>query len=199
MQANTQIHTERRILLAVYATEAAARRALERLLERDFPLDRVSILGRRHAAGDDPIGVLHASTAERVRDWAGMGAFWGGLAGLLGSAAGAVVLPGLGGIVALGPIAEALLGAAAGAGIGTGIMAGGAAMTELTQRIHRMGIPSDRLTQIQRSLQAGHYLLLLITDNDEADAWRRELAWSRADPLWDFPYAGIIDRLTETQ
>jgi hypothetical protein len=107
------------------------------------------------------------------------------------------VLPGLGAVVAMGPIAQALVGAGAGAGIGGGVMAGGAAVTELAQAAHRMGIPDDRLDELEQKLQEGLYLVMLIVDNSEAEDSAAMLEKGGAEPLWDYPYVGITEAVTE--
>ncbi len=197
MTENSELHTHRQIILGFFTNEQDAEHALNALIEQDFPLDRISILGKAGGSGDDPLGVYYPTVGERMKGWGRMGALWGGLFGLLGGAAGMFVLPGLGTMVAVGPIAEALVGAAAGAGIGGGVLAGGAALSELTQAIHRMGIPQDRLEELQRHLEQGRYLLLLIVDRGETDDWLASLKEAGADPVWHFPYAGITDAVAE--
>jgi hypothetical protein len=193
MTEHSELQTNRQIIIGFFAGERQAEHALNVLVERDFPLDRVSILGKAGASGDDPLGVYYPTVGDRMKGWGRMGALWGGLFGLLGGAAGMFVLPGLGAVVAIGPIAEALVGAAAGAGLGGGVLAGGAALSELTHAIHRMGIPQDRLEEVQRHLEQGRYLLLLIVDQDATDDWLESLRRAGADPVWRFPYAGLTD------
>jgi hypothetical protein len=197
MNDSTDIDTERRVVLGMLSDEDKAQQVMDALVERDFPLDRVSVLGQAGASGDDPLGVYYPSVGERMKGWGKMGAFWGGLFGLLGGAMGMFVLPGVGAVVAVGPVTQTLVGAAAGAGVGGGLMAGGAALAGLTQAVHRMGIPEERLEDIERNLQRGHYLVLLIVDADEAPANRRVLEGAGAETVWTYPYAGLTDALAQ--
>ena len=187
------LHTGRQIVLAVFSRDKSAQRALEMLIEQDFSLDRVSILGKASTSGDDPIGVYYQTAGDRMRAWGGMGAFWGGLFGLFAGAAGMFLLPGLGMVVAMGPVAEALVGAAVGAGIGGGVMAGGAAMTQISQAVHQLGVPEDKLDDVHRLVQEGNCVLMLIVDQEEVEPWSEPLRKAGADPLWRFPYAGLTD------
>jgi hypothetical protein len=193
MSDNEGQNPERRIVIGIFHDEESAQQAIDTLVERDFPLDRVSVLGKVNASGDDPLGVYYPTVGERMKGWGLMGAFWGGLFGLLGGAAGMFVLPGIGATVAVGPIAQALVGGAAGAGIGGGVMAGGAALTELAQAAHRMGIPEERLEELHDLIQQGRFLVMLIVHRSEAEASGSLLENSGADPLWTYPYVGYSD------
>ena len=188
---------DRRLILAFYSSQEKAEQALNRLVDRDFPLDRISVLGKASSSGDDPLGVYYGTPAERMRAWGGMGAFWGGLWGLLTGAAGMFLIPGLGPVMAAGPVVEALVSGAAGAGLGGGLMAGGAAASQLTVAIHRMGVPDERLEEIQGMLGEGRHLVLLIVGDGETGRWRAALDQTHASPLWDFPYMGLRDSIED--
>lgn len=197
MNDKADAQPQRRVVLGIFNDEQAAQRALDTLVESDFPLDRVSILGQAGASGDDPLGIYYANAGERMKGWGSMGALWGGLFGLLSGAAGLFVLPGIGAVFAFGPIAEALVGGAAGAGVGGGAMVGGAALSGLTQAVHRMGVPEERLDQLHQRLQQGEYVVMLIVNREEADESAGLLEAAGAEPLWRFPYIGIADAVTE--
>jgi len=181
------LHTDRHLLLAFYDTDTQARNVLERLVEADYPLDQLSLLGKASSSGDDPLGVYYPSSRERVLGWGRLGAFWGAVLGMISGAAGMFVLPGLGAMMLIGPIAEALAGAA----IGGGLMAGGAALSEVAVTIHRMGVPEDALESIEQRLRDGQYLLLLIAHTSELERWQRLLRNTGADEQWTFPYYGL--------
>jgi uncharacterized membrane protein len=183
---------ERIILVAVYDNEAAARHVVEQLIDRGFPMDRLSILGRVNESGDDVLGIYHAGPGERMKVWAKQGAFWGALWGLLAGAAGMFILPPLGPVLAAGPIAEALVGALEGAAIGGAAMTGAAAVTQLATALHRVGIPEDRLEHLHQVIEEGHYIVLLHETAEQRDRWRPLLGWS-ATELMELPYTGIKD------
>lgn len=197
MTKKETIETGRQVVLAVFQNEAAAQSALDSLITRDFPLDRMSVLGRASASGDDPLGIYYPTAGERIRGWGKMGAFWGGLFGLLGGAAGMFMLPGVGLMVALGPLAEALVTTAAGAGIGGGVMMGGAALSHIAQAIHRMGVPEDRIEALQDHLREGHYLVMLIVGEGEAEPSVGVLERAGADQVETHPYVGLTDAISE--
>jgi hypothetical protein len=81
-----------------------------------------------------------------------MGAFWGAVwSMLLGSAF--FVIPGIGPVVAAGPVVAWMIGALEGAVVVGGIGALGAALFSL-------GIPKDSVIQYETSIKAGKFLLI---------------------------------------
>ncbi len=174
--------------MADYRDQDTAQRAVERLIEREFPMDSLSVLGRAAASGDDPLGVYYAGVGERVKAWGAHGALWGGLWGLLAGAAGTFVVPGVGAVLAAGPVVEAIAAGLAGATLTGGAMAGAAALSQVAVALHRMGVPPERLAALHAAIEQGRYLVLLRLHAGQAERWRRELAWSGADEVEDFPY-----------
>ncbi len=153
---------------AVFAHDKAAIRCVEQLIEHDFPMDQISLLRRASGMGDDPIGVAYDSPGERMKVWGRHGAFWGALWGLLAGAAGLFVLPGVGPVVAAGPIIEALVGAITGATLSGGVMAGAAALTQLAQVLRQAGLPHADIEALHQSIVDGNTLVLLHCSEDEA-------------------------------
>jgi hypothetical protein len=125
--------------MAFFPEESRAESALKALIEKDFPLDRVSMLGKASSSGDDPLGVYYDSVGERMKGWGEMGVFWGGLWGLFTGAAGMFLVPGIGPILAAWHAMEALVGAAAGAAVTGGVLAGAGAASQLTVAVRRKG------------------------------------------------------------
>ena len=185
--------TKMHVRAAFYADVTAAERVLTQLMQRDFPMDRVSLLGRASASGDDPLGIHYAGVGERMRGWGTLGALWGGIWGLLTGAAGLFLLPGIGPIVAAGPLVHALTGAAAGGAV----MAGAGAAAQLTVVIHRMGIPDARVDEMQQRIERGEALVMLILPQEKVEPWRPMLTAPDAQPLalWELPYTGIGEGL----
>jgi hypothetical protein len=175
------------LVVGVFRNREVAQAAVERLIEKDVPLDRVSILGQAGSGGDDILGISYSGVGGRMRAWGVHGAFWGGLWGLLAGAAGFFVIPGLGAIAAAGPIVEAITGAIAGAALTGGTMAGAAALSQLAVAIHRIGVPEEKLSHFHEAIEQGHYLVILRCHEPEAERWRRELAWAHADETDHFP------------
>jgi len=184
-------------LLGFYSQEDAAESALRQVMDADFPMDRVSILGKANASGDDPLGVYYANAGERMKGWGKLGAFWGGLWGGLTGAAGIFLVPGVGPLLAAGPLVQALAGAAGGAGVGGATMAGAAAASQLSVAIHRMGVPDEAIEEVQSLLDQGRVLLLMIVKESELSPWRERLEKTHAERLMTFPYTGYTDALRQ--
>ncbi|MCF7983495.1 MAG: hypothetical protein K9L70_03750 [Thiohalocapsa sp.] len=216
--------TSRVALVAFYANADAAHRRLDLLITNEAPMDRISVLGRADTSGDDPLGIYYPGVGERVRGWGGLGALWGGIFGLLGGAAGFFMLPGIGPMIAAGPLVGSLTGAAAGAGAGAGagglLMAGAGAGQQLAVAIHRLGIPESCIDDMQERLGRGETLVMMILDQDEAQRWRALMEEPSSSvarregedegqgggeaaevpqpvALWTLPFTGVIDAIRE--
>ena len=182
-----------KIVVATYEGADTARRVVERLNERDFPMDMVSVLGKAHASGDDALGIYYPGVGRRIKAWGAMGALWGGLWGLLAGAAGMFLIPGVGPVLAAGPVVEALVGAVAGAALTGGAMTGAAALSQLGVALHRMGVPKEKLDQLRDGIAEGRTVVLLRADAGEVDRWRAVLEWSAPVALDVFPFRRLTD------
>jgi hypothetical protein len=111
---------------------------------------------------------------DRIKTWGGMGAFWGGIWGLL-LAPAVFVLPGLGLVAMAGPIVAALVGALEGAVVVGGVSGLVAAMTQL-------GVPKDQVVKYETALKADKYVLLV--HGDSSDVVKASSFLSRAK-AWD--------------
>jgi hypothetical protein len=181
-------HHERLVLVVgVYASQARAQQLVEKLIHDNFPMDQISLLSRVGGAGDDMLGVTYHDTGERMKAWGKHGAFWGAVWGLLASASGMFVLPGLGPLLVAGPIVEALGAAIAGAAVAGGSMAGAAAVSQLASALHRIGIPEAELEQIETAIEAGQYVVILHCAPGESEKHARTLAWAGAEPIYQLP------------
>ncbi len=181
-------HHERLMLVVgVYTSQARAQRLVEKLIEDDYPMDRISLLSRAGGAGDDMLGITYHDTAERMKVWGKHGAFWGAVWGLLASASGMFVLPGLGPLLVAGPIVEAFSAALAGAAVAGGTMAGAAAVSHLASALHRIGIPEEELEQLETAIEDGQYVVILHSAPDEAEKLLHTLAWAGAESVHQLP------------
>ena len=194
---NEQHHAARdsgeRLLVALFDRHQEAERSVRLLVERDFPMDMLSVLGKGESGGDDPLGLYYSSVGDRMKGWGKMGAFWGGLWGLLTGAAGLFVFPGIGPVLAAGPVVEAIAAALAGAGLGGSAMAGAAAASQFTVAMHRSGVPEEKLEMLQDAIEQGHYLLMLRLDEEEAGKWQTLLAQNGASMVDVYVYHGLAD------
>jgi hypothetical protein len=140
-----------RTAVGYFTTRAAADRAYEELDRAGFDRDDLSVIGRgaegRKGLMDDDD---HVGPGE--------GAAVGGIAGLLLGAA-AMLIPGIGPIVAIGPITAALTGAVTG-GV-TGAVVGGVAGALI-----KAGVPEDEARFYEDRFRSGGYLVTARTDDE---------------------------------
>jgi len=88
-----------------------------------------------------------------MKYWGKNGAFWGGIWGLLfGSAI--FMIPGIGPLVAAGPVVAWIVAALEGAVVVGGLSALGAGL-------YSIGIPQNSILQYETSLKAGSFLLVV--------------------------------------
>lgn len=152
-------------IVGVYDTEQAAIHAIEQLKQRGIDNDDISILARDK--GD--VSAIQEETGTRAPEGAAAGAAGGGvLGGLTGLlvGVGALAIPGIGPLVAAGPIAAALTGAAVGAGAG-GLVGG----------LIGLGIPENEASLYNEYVQDGNILVLVESrverDHKVYDAFRK--------------------------
>ncbi|SCZ57111.1 hypothetical protein [Thiohalomonas denitrificans] len=177
-----------RVLIARFAEPDRASGAVEALIEHDYPMDMISMLGRPAAVGDDPLGIYYRTSGERMRGWGKLGAFWGGIWGLLAGAAGLFVVPGLGFIAAAGPVVDALAGAAAGAAGGGGAMAGAGAVSHLATAMRSAGVPEQELDRLHTAIENGEYVLMLRCRRAECERYRPVLEEACVDEVYEHPF-----------
>jgi hypothetical protein len=176
------------LLVGVFDSERQAEQLVERLIEDEFPADRISVLHKGGGMGDDMLGISFDTTGERVRTWTGQGALWGGLLGLLAGASGLFVLPGLGALLAAGPIVELIGGAVAGSLLGSGAMAGAAALSGLATALHHIGLPEDRLRELHQWIEEGKIVVILHLDpGGDLEQYLTQMKWAGADPVIELP------------
>src|SRR6202166_5406008 len=104
-------------VVAVYGTHTEADQAVKDLQRGGVDLHNLSIVGKGYHTDEHAVG--YYNTGDRMKYWGKIGAFWGGFWGLLfGSAF--FLIPGLGPILAAGPIVGWIVAGVGGAGgIGT--------------------------------------------------------------------------------
>jgi len=137
-------------VVAVYQTHAGAEEAVKELQRGGVDMHKLSIVGKGYNTDEQVVG--YYNTGDRMKYWGGMGAFWGGFWGLLfGSAF--FVIPGLGPILAAGPVVAWIVGALEGAVVVGGVSALGAGLFSL-------GIPKDSIVQYEAALKEDNFLLI---------------------------------------
>jgi hypothetical protein len=134
-------------VFGIYASVPAADAATDRFVNSGFPSSSLSALLPANL-GSRPIATEKASKApEGAATGAGSGAVLGGALGLL-AGIGALAIPGVGPLIAAGPIMAAL------AGVGVGGVVGG-----FTGALIGMGIPEYEAKRYEGRLQKGSILL----------------------------------------
>ena len=177
-----------RLVVGVFDDETLATRTVEGLLECDFAADRISLLHKASGPGDDMLGLAYSNSEERIKVWSKHGIIWGALWGLLAGASGMFIFPGVGALLAAGPIVEVLGGTIAGAAIGISTMAGAAVVTEFASALHKMGIPEKQLNIIHQAVEKGAFIVILHCDEEpQAERYAIQLRHAGADPVIVIP------------
>ncbi len=145
--------------VAIFNDHLGAEHAIKELQEAGFDIKKLSLVGKDYHSDEQVVG--YYNTGDRMRYWGKLGAFWGGLWGLLfGSAL--FFVPGIGPIVVGGPIVMWIVGALEGAVVVGGISAVGAAL-------YSIGIPKDSVLRYETSLKANKFLLVVHGTVDEVE------------------------------
>lgn len=148
------------IAVAVYESHTQAEEAVHKLAKAGFDMKTISILGKDYHSEENVVGYFNAG--DRARFFGKLGAFWGGLAGVLfGSAL--MFVPVVGHIVVLGPIAATIAGGLQGAVLGGGVSALVGALTAI-------GVPKDSVLRYETALKASKFLVIV---HGGGDAIRR--------------------------
>ncbi|MGG5252305.1 general stress protein [Neobacillus sp. SM06] len=139
-------------VVGVYDNGDAALAAIEDLIRQGYDRNDISVVSKNHDDVDEIIRETDTKTEEGLATGAAAGGIIGGLAGFLAGAS-ALAIPGIGPLIAAGPLVGALSGAALGAG--TGGLAGA---------LVGMGIPELEAEQYEREVKSGKILVLLNSD-----------------------------------
>src|SRR5580692_1301004 len=92
---------ENNAVVAIYKSHTEAEAAVKELQKSGFDMKKLSIVGRDYHMDEQVVG--YYNTGDRMKHWGKMGAFWGGIWGLLfGSAF--FLIPGVGPLVVAGPL-----------------------------------------------------------------------------------------------
>ena len=133
----------------VYKSEQEAIAAVEDLKAQGYATRDISIIGRDSREVDMVTEETGTEVVDGITTGALTGGALGGLTGLL-AGAGALAIPGIGPIVAAGPIAAVLTGAITGAGVGG-----------LTGALVGIGIPKEEAEHYGNSVKEGKILVLV--------------------------------------
>lgn len=178
-------------VVGLYESSDRARRAIEDLVDAGFRREDISLTARSEEHGHlEGVGGHETEAGSGAATGAGIGAGVGGIGGLL-VGLGLLTIPGLGPIVAAGPLAATL------AGIGVGAAAGG-----LVGGLVGLGIPEEDADRYAEGVSRGGYLV--IVNAPDAEAERAADILDRYDPLdidersTSRSEAGLVSDRTET-
>jgi uncharacterized membrane protein len=142
--------SEMNSVVAIYGTHSQAEEAVKGLQKAGFDMKKMSIVGKDYHTDEQVVG--YYNTGDRMKYWGKMGAFWGGLWGMLFGAA-FFVIPGLGPILVAGPLVAWIVGALEGAVVVGGLSALGAGL-------YSIGIPKDSVVKYETALKSDKFILL---------------------------------------
>jgi len=150
--------TTNRTVTAMYSTFAQAQEVVDDLLSMGFQRESISVVANNVSGQYASLLTAEAQVEAAEEDvtmgeGAAFGAVVGGLIGL-----GALAIPGIGPVIAAGPLAAALVGAGVGAVTG-GLIAG----------LVEMGIPEDEAGYYAEAVRRGGTLVVVNTTDDWVD------------------------------
>jgi hypothetical protein len=153
-------------VVAVYDSHTDAEQAVAKLSASSFDIKKISIIGKDYHTEENVVGYYTAG--DRMKSWGGMGAFWGGIWGLL-FGAGFFLMPGIGPVLVAGPFLAALVGALESAAVVGGLSALAAGLVSL-------GIPKESAVKYEADIKADKFVMVVHGTAEELDRARAILA-----------------------
>lgn len=141
----------------IFNTHEEAEDAIHALSRSGFDVKKLSLVGKGYHTEEHPLGFY--TVGDRIKSWGGVGAFWGGIWGLL-LAPAVFFVPGLGLLAMAGPVVSALVGALEGVVVVGGLSALGAALTQI-------GVPKDQAIKYETALKVDKYVLMVHGNAEE--------------------------------
>ncbi|MBD7908893.1 general stress protein [Sporosarcina gallistercoris] len=137
-------------VIGIYENEQQVVEVVDRLKEQSYTTDEISVI----AKNTKKLPEITQEVKPSTKDGAIAGALTGGTIGIAGVIAGisAVVVPGLGALLAAGPIISTIGGAVVGARTGAG---------GLKHALMEIGLPDDEAERYSEGVQEGKILVFL--------------------------------------
>jgi hypothetical protein len=156
-------------VVAVYGTHVEAEEAVKELQRAGTDMRILSIVGKDTHTDERAVG--YYNTGDRMKYWGKTGAFWGGVWGLLfGSAF--FLIPGIGPVLAAGPVVAWIVGALESAALVGGVSAIGAGL-------YSIGIPKDSVVQYELAIKTDKFLVMVHGTASEVEKARDVLQSTR--------------------
>jgi uncharacterized membrane protein len=138
-------------VVAIYHTHTGAEDAVKELQRGGVDMHKLSIIGKGDHSDEQVVGYYNAG--DRMKYWGKAGAFWGGFWGLLFRSA-FFMIPGLGPILAAGPVVAWIVAGLEGAvEVGT--------LGALGAGLYSIGIPKDSIVEYETALKTDQFLLIM--------------------------------------
>jgi len=158
--------TDASSVIAVYGSHTDAENAVAKLSAASFDIKKVSIIGKDYHTEENVVGYYTAG--DRMKSWGGIGAFWGGIWGLL-FGAGFFLIPGVGPVLVAGPFLAALVGA-----LESAVVVGG--LSAVTAGLVSLGIPKESAIKYEADVKADKFVMVVHGTAEELDRARAVLA-----------------------
>src|SRR6478735_2044516 len=153
----------KKAVIGIVETQIKAERIVDQLQQRGVASGDVSVLFPDKRGSKDFAHEHHTKAPEGAIAGVGAGGVVGGTLGLL-AGIGALAIPGVGPLIAAGPLMAALSGAAAGATVGG--IAGG---------LIGLGIPEYEAKTYEGKIRDGNILIAVHTDNGDAEKRAKQI------------------------
>ena len=163
---------KRNSVVAIYISHTEAESAVKELQKSGFDMKKLSIVGRDYHTDEHVVGYYNIN--DRMKVWGKTGAFWGGLWGLL-LGSGFFWVPGLGPLLAAGPIVSLIVGALEGA-----VLVGG--LSALEQAWSDSAFPRTASYDTKQPLNR-QFVLIVHGTADEAVHAKKVLALTEPESL----------------
>src|ERR1700688_2744360 len=153
-------------VVAVYNSHTEAEQAVAKLSTASFDITKISIIGKDYHTEEKVVG--YYSTGDRMKTWGGLGAFWGGIWGLL-FGAGFFLIPGIGPVLVAGPFLAALIGA-----LESAVLVGG--LSAVAAGLVSLGISKESAVKYEAEIKADKFVLIVHGASEELERARTILA-----------------------
>lgn len=138
------------VVIGVYDSHQAAEDAVKQFQKAGLDMRKLSIVGKDYHTEEHVVG--YYNTGDRMKAWGKIGAFWGGIWGLLFGAA-FFAIPGLGPIAVAGPLVGAIVSGLEGAVVVGGLTAIGAGLVSF-------GVPKDSVIKYETQIKADKFVVI---------------------------------------
>jgi hypothetical protein len=158
--------TQPAVTIAVFPDHVAAEGAVKTLAKTGIEMKSISIIGKNFHTEETPVGYFNAG--DRAKVFGKLGAFWGGLFGLLfGSMF--LFIPVFGHLVILGPLAAIIANTVEGAAVvGVASAIGGA--------LSSLGVPKNSIVRYESELKADKFVVAVQGTAEEVEKARAALS-----------------------